>query len=70
MSYLLTRTTHFAPSELPAIHRDEQHGLYNGFRNTFDEWQTKKARSDDPLPEIVIELEEEGGEDELERARR
>ena len=61
MSYLLQRNTHF---ELNAIQRDEQHGLYNGFRNTFDEWETRRARSAD-----AVETDE-AGEDELERDRR
>ena len=44
MSHHLNRQIHFQQSELAAIQRDEQMGRYNGFRNTFDEWETRKAR--------------------------
>ena len=64
MSYNLQRSTHFDSSESNAIQRDMALGRYNGFRNTFDEWETRKARAADE-PEI-----EEGGEDDLERDRR
>lgn len=83
MSHNLQRSTHFN-SELAAIQRDEQKGQY-GFRNTFDEWETRKARaaddddSEDPLcdeartdkfvPPPDGWEEEYGGEDEIERLR-
>ena len=48
MSYNLQRSTHFnqQQSELAAIQRDIAHGAY-GFRNTFDEWETRQARAAD-----------------------
>jgi hypothetical protein len=63
MSYNLQRSTHFDSSESNAIQRDMALGRYKGFRNTFDEWETRKTRAADPI-------EEESPEDELERARR
>jgi hypothetical protein len=67
VSYLLSRDAHFAQSEYDAIRRDEEHGRYNGFRNTFDEWERMKERAADPLEPVGIE---ESPEDELEERRR
>ena len=47
------------------LQRDIQHGRYNGFRNTFDEWQRRKERAADPLEPVI-----EDREDELVRLRR
>jgi len=66
MNYNLQRSTHFNQSaEINAIRSDMAHGAYNGFRNTFDEWETRRARSAD-----AVETDEAAGEDELERDRR
>ncbi len=64
MSYLLQRSAHFDQSESNAIQRDMALGRYNGFRDTFDEWETRKARAED------VHETEDGGEDDLERDRR
>ena len=63
MSHHLNRAIHFQQSELAAIQRDEQMGRYNGFRNTFDEWEARKERATEPVES------EDAGEDELERLR-
>jgi hypothetical protein len=47
------------------IQRDEQHGRYNGFRNTFDEWQERAA---DPGETRATE-EAEGELEQLRRTR-
>lgn len=70
MSYNLQRSTHFDSSESNAIQRDMALGRYKGFRNTFDEWETRKARAEDARQQTPQEDEDEGGEDDLERARR
>ena len=49
MSHHLNRQIHFQQSELAAIQRDEQMGRYNGFRNTFDEWEARKERAVEPI---------------------
>ena len=64
MSHHLNRQIHFQQSELAAIQRDEQMGRYNGFRNTFDEWEARKERAAEP-----VESDDASGEDEMERAR-
>jgi hypothetical protein len=64
MSHHLNRQIHFQQSELQAIQRDQAHGRYNGFRNTFDEWETRKERAAEP-----VESDDALGEDELERLR-
>ena len=65
MSHHLNRQIHFQQSELVAIQRDEQMGRYNGFRNTFDEWEARKERAAEP-----VESDDASGEDsELERLR-
>jgi hypothetical protein len=69
MSYNLQRSTHFDSSESNAIQRDMALGRYKGFRNTFDEWETRKARAED-APQQTLEEDDHGGEDDLERARR
>jgi hypothetical protein len=85
MSHHLNRQIHFQQSELQAIQRDQAHGRYNGFRNTFDEWETRKERAeDDPFDDDPDDLadsyyrgdrkseqdeDDEGGEDDIERAR-
>jgi len=53
MSHNLQRSTHFDDSN--TIRMDQARGLYNGFRNTFDEWETRKARAaeDDDDPDQV-----------------
>jgi hypothetical protein len=48
-----------------AIRNDIQHGRYNGFRNTFDEWEARKERAADPLEPMIKD-----DEDELEQLRR
>jgi len=63
MNYNLQRSTHFNQSaEINAIRSDMAHGAYNGFRNTFDEWETRRSAD-------AVETDE-AGEDELERDRR
>lgn len=47
-----------------SIQHDMQNGRYNGFRNTFDEWQTAKERAADPLEPVIED------EDDLEQLRR
>ena len=62
MSYNLQRSTHFDSSESNAIQRDMALGRY--------EWETRKARAEDAPQQTLEEDEDEGGEDDLERARR
>jgi hypothetical protein len=64
MSHHINRQIHFQQSELAAIQRDQAHGRYNGFRNTFDEWETRKERASEP-----VESDDASGEDDMERAR-
>lgn len=64
MSHHLNRQIHFQQSELQAIQRDRAHGRYNGFRNTFDEWETRKERAAEP-----VESDDASGEDDMERLR-
>ena len=59
MSYNLQRSTHFDSSESNAIQRDMALG-----------WETRKARAEDARQQTPQEDEDEGGEDDLERARR
>ena len=56
MSYNLQRSTHFDSSESNAIHRDMALG--------------RKARAEDAPQQTLEEDEDDGGEDDLEWARR
>jgi hypothetical protein len=59
------RNEHFSNllSEHNSIQRDIEHGRYNGFRNTFDEWERRKERAADAP-------QQESPEDEIEQRRR